>query len=105
MDQLKGFIDEDQAQINRQNDLIIPKELKSPLKIARQNMLVRKINAEISRKSKYEWSMPEIRKEAIRVSEERQIRDKLGDPELNSMIRKMVASRLLNQVFNKKKEQ
>jgi len=44
-----------------------------------------------------------MRKEAVRISEENKIRESLGDPELNSMIRHLVGSRLMNTVLNKKK--
>jgi hypothetical protein len=66
-------------------------------------MLIRKINAEVAKRKHNEWSMPFMRKEVIRINQENKIREKLGDPELNSMIKHLVGSRLMNTVLNKKK--
>jgi hypothetical protein len=66
-------------------------------------MLIRKINAEVAKRKHNEWSMPFMRKEVVRINQEKKIREKLGDPELNSMIKHLVGSRLMNTVLNKKK--
>ena len=66
-------------------------------------MLIRKINDEVAKRKHNEWSMPFMRKEVIRINQENKIREKLGDPELNSMIKHLVGSRLMNTVLNKKK--
>ena len=66
-------------------------------------MLIRKINAEVAKRKHNEWSMPYMRKEVVRINQENKIREKLGDPELNSMIKHLVGSRLMNTVLNKKK--
>jgi hypothetical protein len=66
-------------------------------------MLIRKINAEVAKRKHNEWSMPFMRKEVVRINQENKIREKLGDPELNSMIKHLVGSRLMNTVLNKKK--
>jgi hypothetical protein len=84
-------------------DKIVPPSLKNKLLAAQRNMLIRKVNAEIAKRKHYEWSLPHMRKEAIRVNEENKIRERLRDPELNSMIRHLVGSRLMNTVLNKKK--
>jgi hypothetical protein len=61
------------------------------------------MNAEVAKRKHNEWSMPFMRKEVIRINQENKIREKLGDPELNSMIKHLVGSRLMNTVLNKKK--
>ena len=68
-------------------------------------MLIRKVNAEVAKHKHYDWSLPFMRKEAVRVTQETKIRDKLGDPELNSMIKHLVGSRLMNTVLNRKKKE
>lgn len=65
-------------------------------------MLTRKVNAEVAKRKNYDWSLPFMRKEVVRIDQENKIREKLGDPELNSMIRHLVGSRLLNTVLNRK---
>jgi len=84
-------------------DKIVPPSLKNKLLAAQRNMLIRKVNAEIAKRKHYEWSLPHMRKEAVRISEDNNTRERLGDHELNSMIRHMVGSRLMKTVLNKKK--
>jgi hypothetical protein len=67
-------------------------------------MLIRKVNAEVAKRKHYDWSLPFMRKEALRISQENKIRDRIGDPELNTMIRHLVGSRLINSVINKNKK-
>ena len=63
-------------------------------------MLIRKVNAEVAKRKHYDWSLPFMRKEALRISQENKIRERIGDPELNTMIRHLVGSRLINSVIN-----
>jgi hypothetical protein len=64
-------------------------------------MLIRKVNAEVAKRKHYDWSLPFMRKEALRISEENKIRDRIGDPELNTMIRHLVGSQLIKSLINK----
>ena len=68
-------------------------------------MLIRKVNAEVAKRKHYDWSLPFMRKEALRISQENKIRDRIGDPELNTMIRHLVGSRLINSIINNNKKQ
>ncbi len=90
-------------QLNRVDDEIVPAKLKHQLIAAQKNMLIRRVNAEVAKRKHNDWSMPFMRKEALRISQENKIRERLGDPELNSMITHLVGSRLINSVINKNK--
>lgn len=68
-------------------------------------MLIRKVNAEVAKRKHYDWPLPFMRKEALRISQENKIREKIGDPELNTMIRHLVGSRLINSIINNNKKQ
>ncbi len=68
-------------------------------------MLIRKVNAEVAKRKHYDWSLPFMRKEALRISQENKIRERIGDPELNTMIRHLVGSRLINSFINNNKKQ
>ena len=99
---LQGIINDYQQQIFHVSDDIVPSDLKKKMVTAHKNTLIRKINAEIAKRKHNDWSLPSMREQAIKVTDNKFIDENLEDPQLNSMISHLLGAQMIKSFKSKK---